>query len=258
MFRDEYEAAAAAAAGKYGFLKKNPVGYFMLSMIAGAFIGFGVLLTNSIGSQLGGAACTKLVMGMAFGVALSLVVTAGGELFTGNNFVMAAGVLKGKVRPIEAVGLWAFCWIGNFAGAIVLAVCYHLTGLAGGAVGEYMAAGAAAKMSAGFLQLMARGALCNVLVCLAVWCGFRVKSDAGKLIMVFWCLFAFVTTGFEHSIANMTLFAEVWLNPCGQVITAGTVFHNLIPVTIGNILGGAVLTALPYYLGTGGAAEEKK
>lgn len=247
MFHEEFMAAAAASQAKLKLLKKNPFGYFLLSMLAGAFIGFGVLLTNSIGAQLQGAPYTKLVLGLSFGVALSLVVMAGGELFTGNNLVMAAGMLDKRVTLGQSVGLWCFCWLGNLCGSIILAVVYHLTGLGIGATGEFMAAAALGKMTAGAVPLLARGALCNMLVCLAVWCGFRAKSDAGKLIMIFWCLFAFITTGFEHSVANMTLLTEALLNPSGQAVSLGGMVWNLVFVTIGNMIGGILFVAIPYF-----------
>lgn len=247
MFYEEFLAAANASQAKLKLLKNNPFGYFMLSMLAGAYIGFGVLLTNSIGAQLQGAPYTKLVLGLSFGVALSLVVMAGAELFTGNNLVMAAGMLDKKVTLGQAVGLWCVCWLGNLCGSVVLAVVYTLTGLGSGAVGEFMAAAAMGKMTAGAVPLLARGALCNMLVCLAVWCGFRAKSDAGKLIMIFWCLFAFITTGFEHSVANMTLLTEALLNPSGQAVSIGGMVWNLVFVTIGNMIGGIIFVALPYF-----------
>lgn len=253
MFQEEFQAAAGAAVKKTELLKKNPLGYFMLSMLAGAFIGFGVLLTNSIGAQLDGAPYTKLIMGLAFGVALSLVVMAGAELFTGNNLVMAAGLIKRKIKMTDALLLWVICWIGNLCGAIVLAAVYVLTGLPDGVAGSFMASAAAAKIAPGPVALLARGALCNMLVCLAVWCGFRAKSDAGKLIMIFWCLFAFITTGFEHSIANMTLFTEVLLHPGEAVVTLPGCLYNLLFVSLGNMIGGIVFVAIPYAAG----AKEK-
>ena len=117
MFHEEYMAAVKAAEAKCKLLKNNPLGYFLLSMLAGSFIGFGVLLTNSIGSQLQGAPYTKLVLGLSFGIALSLVVIAGAELFTGNNLVMAAGMLEKKVTLGQAVKLWIVCWLGNLCGS---------------------------------------------------------------------------------------------------------------------------------------------
>ena len=255
MFRDEFEAAANGAVSKYALLKKDPGGYFLLSMLAGMYIGFGVLLAFTVGGLLSGAPAAKLAMGATFGVALSLVMMAGGELFTGNNMVMAAGVLKKKVTLSEAVRLWIFCWLGNAAGGILLAVLYHLTDLGSGAVGDFMASGALAKMSAAPAALLTRGILCNMLVCLAVWCGFRCKSESGKLIMVFWCLLAFITTGFEHSVANMTLLTVSLLRPAGEAVTAGGWFYNLLIVTIGNMIGGIFLVAVPYCLASAGRGD---
>ncbi|MBR6473065.1 MAG: formate/nitrite transporter family protein, partial [Firmicutes bacterium] len=98
-----------------------------------------------------------------------------------------------------------------------------------------------------FIPLLARGILCNTLVCLAVWCGFRAKSDAGKLIMIFWCLLAFFATGFEHSIANMTLLTLSLINNGGnEAISFGGYCYNLIVVTLGNMIGGILFVALPY------------
>ena len=248
MFRDEFAAAAAAAGAKSNFLKTNPIGYFVMSMMAGSFIGFAALLAFTAGGLLAGAPATKIVMGALFGVALSLVVMAGGELFTGNNFVMAAGMLKKTVTMGDSLKLWLICWLGNTAGGIVLAVLYHLTGLGEGAVGDFLAAGALAKMTASPVALFTRGILCNVLVCLAVWCGFRCKSETAKLIMIFWCLLTFFTTGFEHSVANMTVLTYGLLRPAGQALTLGGWFYNLILVTLGNMVGGILFVAGPYYL----------
>lgn len=246
MFEEEFAAAAAAAGTKAAFLKRNPVGYFLASMLAGAFIGFGVLLAFTIGGLLEGAAYTKVLMGASFGIALSLVVMAGGELFTGNNFVMTAGAVSGTVGWGGAVRLWLVCWLGNLAGAVLLALLFYGTGLTDGAAGAFMASGAAGKMALPPVQLFLRGALCNVLVCLAVWCGFRCKSESGKLIMIWWCLFAFITCGFEHSIANMTLLTIALLEPAGAAVSAGGWLYNLLVVTAGNMAGGILLAAAPY------------
>ena len=116
------------------------------------------------------------------------------------------------------------------------------------AVSTFLATGAAAKMSAPFVQLLMRGILCNILVCLATWCGVKLKNEAAKLIMVWWCLFAFVTCGFEHSIANMTQLTVALLDPAGQAVTIGGYFYNLITVTIGNMIGGIIFVAIPYFI----------
>ena len=250
MFNEEFNAMSEAALTKYNFLKKNPIGYFVTSILAGMYIGFGVLLAFTAGGLLEGTPYTRIVMGLCFGVALSLVVVCGAELFTGNNMVMSAGFMKKKVTVRGSLLLWLICWIGNAVGGIVLAIIYHFTNLGDGAVGEFMANAALSKMSAAPVALLMRGVLCNVLVCLAVWSSFRLKNEAAKLIMIFWCLFAFITTGFEHSIANMTLLTVALFRPCGVAITFGGIIYNLIIVTIGNMIGGICVVALPYYIAT--------
>ena len=243
MFNEEFTAASRGAAAKSALLKKNPAGYFLLSMLAGAYIGFGILLVFTLSGALAGAPYTKLVMGCCFGVALSLVVIAGAELFTGNNLVMTAGLLRKTVT-----------WLGNLAGSALLALVFSLTGLYSDATLGAMTGAAAAKMTAGFIPLLTRGMLCNTLVCLAVWCGFRAKSDAGKLLMVFWCLLAFFATGFEHSIANMTLLTLALINNGGnEAISMGGYWFNLIVVTLGNMIGAILFVALPYHF----ASKEK-
>ncbi len=248
MFKEDFAAAAAAARTKADFLKRNPLGYFVASMLAGVFVGFGVLLAFTIGGQLSGAPYAKLLMGASFSAALSLVVIAGAELFTGNNLVMAAGSLGRAVKLGETALVWAVCWLGNLAGSVLLALLYWGTGLGSGVVGEFMASAAAGKMAAGAAHLFFRGLLCNVLVCLAVWCGFRCKTESGKLIMIFWCIVAFFTTGFEHSVANMTLLTVALLSPCGAAVSFGGWAYNLLVVTLGNLAGGVLCVALPYFL----------
>lgn len=248
MFRTDFVKVSDGAVSKVAFLKKDPLAYFVISMLAGAYIGIGVLLAFTSGGLLTGLPYARIVMGLTFGVALSLVVMAGAELFTGNNLAMAAGLLDKKVTWKDALKLWCICWIGNLAGGMLLGGIYSMTGLAAGPVGEFMVSAAAAKMGAGAAALFARGILCNFLVCLAVWCAGRATSDSGKLIMIFWCLFAFITTGFEHSIANMTLFTVALLQPVHEAVSAGGFIYNLAIVTLGNIAGGALFVAVPYYI----------
>lgn len=247
MFKEEYNAAAAAAVTKSELLKSNPAGYFLLSMLAGIFVGFGVLLVFTISGFLEGAPYTRVVMGACFSVALSLVIMAGAELFTGNNLVMTAGMIRRTVTLRDSISLWVFCWIGNLAGSVLLALIFSMTGLYSGGTLDAAVNAAGAKMTAGFIPLLTRGVLCNTLVCLAVWCGFRAKSDAGKLIMVFWCIVAFFTTGFEHSIANMTLLTLSLINNGGsEAISFGGYCFNLLTVTLGNMIGAILLVAIPY------------
>lgn len=249
MYAAEVTAASKAAAGKKAMVSKNPVGYFVLSMLAGAYIGFGNILINVIGGLMQGAPATKIVMGVSFGIALSLVVIAGSELFTGNTMVMSLGLMKKTVAPADVAKVWIVCWLGNLAGAVVLALLFHFSGLNNEAVSTFLSTAAAGKMSVPFVPLFIRGILCNILVCLAVWCSFRTTNDVAKLIMVFWCLFAFITCGFEHSVANMTQLTVALLDPAGQAVSLAGYFYNLIVVTLGNMVGGICFVALPYFTG---------
>lgn len=246
MFSDEYTASAAAAKAKITMLKNNPLGYFTASALAGAYIGFGILLIFTIGGMLGNQPYTKVVMGLSFGIALSLVVIAGAELFTGNNFIMASGVFNKTIGVSDVIKLWAVCYAGNWVGAVLLSLAFYGALGPTGSVGQFIAAGAAAKMALPPLALFLRGVLCNILVCLAAWCGFRCKSDSGKLIMIFWCLFAFITCGFEHSIANMTLLTVSLLAPFEAAVSVSGYVYNLFFVTLGNIVGAVLFLAIPY------------
>jgi nitrite transporter NirC len=248
MFGEEIAAIGAAAKAKFTFLRNNPAGYFLSSMLAGAYVGFGILLIFTAGGALAPAPWAKIVMGVSFGIALSLVVVAGAELFTGNNLVMTTGIMQGTVTWSQSARLWVVCLIGNWAGSVLLAVLFWGSGLAVGATAEFAAATSAGKMAVPLVPLFLRGMLCNTLVCLAVWCGFRCKSESGKLIMIFWCLYAFITCGFEHSIANMTLLTVGLLSPGTAAVSLSGYFYNIIVVTLGNMAGAMLFLALPYCL----------
>lgn len=258
MFQEEISGIGQVAQKKVGLMKKRPAAYFVLSMLAGMYVGLAILLIFTIGGLLGGSgfAGTKILMGVSFGVSLSLVIMAGSELFTGNTMVMSIGMYLKKITLSDSIKLWVFCWLGNLAGSLVVVLLFLFSGLGEGAVGEFIAKSSVAKISPPAMQLIVRGILCNVLVCLAVWCSYKLKSESGKLIMIFWCLFAFITTGFEHSIANMTLLTIGVLRPMGEVLTWGGYVYNLFFVTLGNMIGGIFLVGLPYAV-IGGEKEKK-
>lgn len=248
MYNEEVEAFGNASQGKIKLLYGNPLGYFVSSMLAGIYVGFGILLIFSIGGMLVDQPYVKIIMGISFGIALSLVIIAGSELFTGNNMVMALGFFQKKVKLKDTLLLWLVCFIGNLVGAILIAFLFWQSGLAKGAVGEFIIQASQTKMELSPWILFTRGILCNTLVCLAVWCSVRCKSESGKLIMVFWCLFAFITSGYEHSVANMTLLTAGLFADTSGALTIGGYVHNLLYVTLGNMVGGILLVALPYYL----------
>ena len=248
MFEEEYAAMGVAAKAKSELLERNGWGYFLASMLAGVYVGFGILLIFTAGGSLAPAPWAKIVMGVSFGIALSLVVMAGAELFTGANMIMVAGMARRTVTLAQTLKLWLVCFLGNWLGAVVLALVFWGSGLASGATAEFAAQASAAKMAVAPLPLFLRGMLCNVLVCLAVWCSFRCKSESGKLIMIFWCLYCFITCSFEHSVANMTLLTVGVLSPGSAAVSLGGYFYNILVVTLGNMAGAILFLALPYYL----------
>lgn len=254
MYSEEFEAVATAAQKKSNLLKNRPWAYLVASILGGAFIGFGVILSYTSASLTANFGLSKLAAGLTFAGGLSLVYFAGAELFTGNHFVIGSGMLAGRISFAEGLKILAICMLGNWLGAILLSVLFTATGLTNGALGEYMAASAQAKMNMPVVALIARGVLCNILVCLAVWCTFRLKSETAKLIMIFWCLFIFVAAGFEHSVANMTLLTSALLGPSLDGINLSGYFYNILLSTLGNLLGGIWGVALPYYL----LSREKK
>lgn len=249
MAKETINVVAAAARAKADLLARSPLSYLVLAMLAGAYIGFGIILIFSIGAPLAaaGSAAVKVVMGASFGIALSLVIFAGSELFTGNNMVMTVGSLTRDVSWTRTLAVWAASWVGNLIGSLLLAYAAVQTGLLSKApMKDFLTAAALAKISAPFGELFFRGLLCNTLVCLAVWTALRTKDDTAKLGMIFWCLFAFIGAGFEHSVANMTVLGMSLLGAHDPRITWGGFMHNLVPVTLGNIVGGAVVIGAAY------------
>ncbi|VYU02398.1 nitrite transporter NirC [Clostridium tertium] len=250
MFNDELNKVSLAAKAKAQLLKENKLGYFISSMLAGIYVGLGIMLIFTIGGLLNSvnSPATKIVMGLSFAVALSLVVFAGSELFTGNNFVMAVGTLNKSVTLGETSKVWIVSFIGNLVGSILAATLFYMAGLATGPVGEFIAKTSEVKMSLPATELFFRGILCNMLVCLAIWCTFRCKEEVSKLIMIFWCLFVFITAGFEHSVANMTLLTIGLLSPLGHAVSISGYAYNILIVTLGNMVGGILFIAIPYFI----------
>ncbi len=231
-------------------LSQNPLGFGVAAMMAGAYVGMGVLLIFSVG-QPADPSIRSLVMGASFGIALTLVVFAGSELFTGHTMYMTFGRLARTVSTIELCRCWGTTWLGNLGGSALLAVLFVAGG--GGAIldvggNDLLHAVAAKKMQAPTLELVMRAVLCNWLVCLAIWTAARTKNDAAKCILIFWCLYAFIAAGFEHSVANMTVFAVALLSEHPEIITVAAAGRNLLWVTLGNTLSGAVFMAIGYWL----------
>lgn len=242
----EYQANAAAT--KLAFTRR-PVAYSVQSMLAGAYIGVAVMLMVSAAGPLlaAGSPATRLVQGLVFGVALTLVYTAGGELVTSTMMTMTQGAWKRTVTWLQAGRTMIFCFFGNMVGAFVFAGMLHLTGLLAPSTpaGSMLATILEAKGGETSTELFWRGVLCNMLVCIAMWSASRLKSEMARLVTIFWCLLAFITSGFEHVVANMTSFGVGLIAGLPQTDWADFV-RNMTVVGLGNLVGGALVVGLGY------------
>lgn len=228
---------------------------FALAVLAGAFIALGALFfTVTMTSGVAVAppfGLLRLAAGMTFSLGLILVVVGGAELFTGNN-LLAMAWASGRVTTTKVLRNWSLVYLGNLVGSMGTALLVWLANvqqLSDGAVGDTMVSIARAKVSLDPMSAVARGILCNVLVCLAVWLCMAARGVADKILAILFPISAFVACGFEHSVANM------YFLPLGIALAAGSpapvslagALSNLALVTIGNILGGTLLVAFVYW-----------
>lgn len=241
---------------------------FALAILAGAFIACGALFCTTIlagGSSLP-YGVQRLLGGLVFCLGLIAVVVAGAELFTGNNLIIMA-FSSGKVTLAGLLRNWTIVYLGNLVGSILTAVIMLLGKqytFGGGAVGATALSIANAKVSLGFVQAIALGIMCNALVCLAVWLCFSARSTTDKILSILFPITGFVACGFEHSVANMYFIpmgllvkqfgTEAFWTSIGKTaadyaaLTWPAFFiNNLLPVTIGNIIGGAGMVGLVYW-----------
>jgi formate transporter FocA len=263
-------AEMAARAEQIGVKKAhlNEVSMFTLSVLAGAFISLGAVFSTTVVAGAGDLpyGITRLLAGLVFTLGLILVIVGGAELFTGNNLIVMAWA-GGKVSTGLLLKNWVIVYLGNFVGALGTAALMYVSGqytFGKGAIGLAALATANTKAGLDFVQAIVLGILCNALVCLAVWMTFSARTTTDRILAIIPPITAFVAAGFEHSIANM------YFIPIGLFIKAGApasfweaiakapadyasltwgnfFVNNLIPVTLGNIIGGAVLVGAVYW-----------
>ena len=237
---------------------------FALGILAGGFIAFGSVFATTIAADSSGMpfGVAKLLTGLVFCLGLILVVIAGAELFTGNNLIVMAWASR-KVSTKALLRNWLIVYLGNFVGSLGIALIVFFSKqytFGGGAVGETALKIALGKVSLGFMQAIALGVLCNVLVCLAVWLTFSARTTVDKIVAVIFPITGFVAAGFEHSIANMYFIPYAMIikafDPAfaagtgldlSSLTAGGFLLNNLLPVTIGNIIGGGVLVSAIYW-----------
>ena len=249
------------AVEKVGVKKANLpfLASLMLAIIAGGSIGLGALYYTVIVSDAGLSFATARVMGgVVFSLGLVIVLVGGAELFTGNNLIVMAWA-SGHVSTKEMLRNWVIVYFGNLIGAVGLVVLvffsHHLE-MNGGRVGLSILNTAVAKIQPDAVTLFFKGVLCNLLVCLAVWLAYAGRSVTDKVVALVFPVSAFIAAGFEHCVANMYFLPLAWLMtqtgsvPAdfdASVITMTGIIHNLVPVTLGNIVGGAGLVGAMYW-----------
>lgn len=236
----------------------------LLGILAGAYIGFGAELSTVISHDLGkflGVGIEKFIAGSVFSLGLILVVLGGAELFTGDCLIIQS-YLDRRIRLKYLLKIWVIVYLANFIGSLILAKIYVSSGLYGlnsAGVGLKAISIASGKLSLTFLEAFWRGVLCNWLVCLAIWLAFSSKDVTGKILGIYFPIMAFVASGFEHSIANMyfiplgiflkhPLSASISSEIFSSLRWSSFLWNNLLPVTLGNIVGGAFFVGVIYWI----------
>jgi formate/nitrite transporter len=238
---------------------------FSLAILAGIFISLGAMFATTTAAGTAGVlpyGVVRVLTGFVFCLGLVLVIVGGAELFTGNNLIVMAWA-SGKVSSVSLLRNWTIVFFGNFVGAIITAILVFASRqylFANGSVGQTALAIANGKVQLGFTQAIALGILCNMLVCLAIWLTLSARSTIDKIAAIIFPITAFVAAGFEHSIANMYFipmglmiknfdpsFAAATNIDLSSLTWGAFLVDNLLPVTIGNIIGGSVGVAAVYW-----------
>jgi formate/nitrite transporter len=232
---------------------------FMLAIVAGGGVGFGALYYTIVASDPTlSFATVRVVGGLVFTLGLALVLVGGAELFTGNNLIVMAWA-SGKVSTRTMLRNWTIVWLGNFVGSlglVILVFFSHHLDMNDGRIGLSVLNTAAGKIRPDMVTLFFKGVLCNVLVCAAVWLAYAGRSVTDKMVAVILPVSAFIAAGFEHCVANMYFLPLAWLlvqtghapaNFDASLVTVPGIIHNLVPVTLGNIVGGAGFVGAAYW-----------
>lgn len=248
MLTSDINTISTAAANKADVCSKQFGKYFIRSIMAGFYIVIAATISHVTAAvlyptfpQFG-----KVMSSAVFGIAIALVVFIGGELFTGNNLTMAIGYYNSKCTFFDMWKVWIVNYIGNFLGTFGLSFLLVKSGASKALLSTYYESFIYGKLEITPAEMVLRGILCNFMVCLAVWSGTRMKTETGKLVIIFLVIMTFVITGLEHCIANMS-FYTIGYFLLGD-LDLMLILRSMLFVTLGNMLGGAVLLALPLYL----------
>ena len=261
MEEQPLEHVLELAKKKQKIFRSSRMRFVTRSALASMFIGFGVIVAFKTGSFFynTGSPLTYPMAAITFGAAIILIVYGGGDLFTGNTFYFTYAAINKQIRWKEALRIWTYSYIGNILGAVAFALLIAGTGLFRYSnVNGFLLGVVSYKMNAPAMELFFRAVLCNWLICLAFFIPMAQKGDGPKLFTMVLFVFCFFISGYEHSIANMCTFAiALVLDHPGSISLQG-VIHNLIPVTLGNLVGGGVLMGMLYaYLNTKPVSDQE-
>ena len=243
MNYEDVQKVSDAAKAKISLLNKHFGKYFMRAIVAGFFVIAAMIFSNVVGNLFSGESPVwgKLLSACVFALAVLLISMIGGELFTGNNFVMAFGAYDKKVTWKDVGKVWIVSYLGNFLGCAVLGLIFVLAGASGTA--DYYAAFIPNKLMLPTGEMFFRAILCNFFVCLGTLCNMKLKDESAKVLMTILCIAAFVISGFEHCVANMGNFFVAFL--LVPNLSFAAMLRSMVVVTIGNIIGGALVLAWP-------------
>jgi nitrite transporter len=239
------EKAADAGAGKLKLLQEDPLRYMVRSIGAGMGLTLVVFVYWVLKQNLHDIPAGAVIASGFFGVGLTIIVFTNTELFTSNNMYLTVSSAEGRTSWRHALLLWTFCYFGNLAGAILIAMLLFGAGSLGELPRDHaLFDGAVHKAQQSWNVILFKGILANWIVCLAVRVALRCKEEVAKILVLILIVFIFVYLGFEHSIANMGTFSMAFLG--GSALTAGEAMYNLLFSTVGNVVGGVLLVGLPF------------
>lgn len=245
----DFELLNGLAMAKYKMAKEDPFRFFIRSIVAGLYLGLATILSYTLSIILTSVSpeIAKIAFAAAFGIGLVIIVLLGSELFTGNCFTTMMPVYHGQLKFYQLLPMWIICYIGNFIGITFLMFLFIKTGSNQDILNPYLTNVINGKLDFDVFQLFIKGVLCNFIVCVAAYEGMKLKSESAKVIVMMIVVMSFVLPGFEHSIANMGTFSMGYFS-LGQSISWSGLGLHMVVSTIGNIVGGGVLLALPIYL----------
>jgi len=248
--RDSIQYCIELAHKKKNVLDENIYKYLTRAALASIYICFILIVCLKLAEvfRLQESQFTSVAYPFVFATALVMIIYGGGELFTSNTMYFTISTLAKKTSKLDLIKNWIACYSGNILGCFVFAILYYLTGLPKELPSNHFLTNVVDhKIHASFIQLFFKGILCNWLVCLACFLPSRLKDDTAKILMIFLLVFAFFFSGYEHSVANIAVFTLASIMPHDIAFTFSNVLHNLVPVTLGNIIGGSVGVGVSYY-----------